>query len=69
MENEENLKGYTAEDLKGMCARGENLTDWSKVDADTLEGAEDDPASWDWSAARFVTPDKLNSSDPEPAHV
>jgi hypothetical protein len=38
--NEENIKRYTAEELQEMIRRGEDQTDWAKVDAMTEEEIE-----------------------------
>ncbi len=65
--SKENIVSYTIEEIEAMIARGEDKTDWARVDAMTDEDIEramrDDP-DWkdhmdiDWSKARMVIPDK-----------
>lgn len=65
--SKENIVRYTIEEIEAMIARGEDKTDWARVDAMTDEDIEramrDDP-DWkdfmdiDWSKARMVIPDK-----------
>ncbi|MBF0568546.1 MAG: hypothetical protein HQK95_06710 [Nitrospirae bacterium] len=40
MKKKENIVRYTAEELAAMCERGEDRTDWTKVDAMTEEELE-----------------------------
>jgi uncharacterized protein (DUF4415 family) len=50
MENEENIRRYTAAELEAMIARGEDRTDWAVVDGKTEEDLARDTASdpaWD----------------------
>lgn len=69
MSNKRNTGSYTAEQLEAMRARGESLTDWSRVGAlsdDELEQAiADDPdeagAEWDWTRAKLVVPARRQS--------
>lgn len=65
--SKENIVRYTAEEIREMVARGEDRTDWARVDALTDEDIEramrDDP-DWqdlmdiDWSKAVLVIPQK-----------
>jgi uncharacterized protein (DUF4415 family) len=65
--SKENIVRYTIEEIEAMSARGEDKTDWARVDAMTDEDIEramrDDP-DWkdfmdiDWSKATMVIPDK-----------
>jgi uncharacterized protein (DUF4415 family) len=65
--SKENIVSYTIEEIESMIARGEDKTDWARVDAMTDEDIEramrDDP-DWkdhmdiDWSKAKMVIPDK-----------
>ncbi|KQW28915.1 hypothetical protein ASE36_10540 [Rhizobium sp. Root274] len=65
--NKENIVRYTIKEIEEMIARGEDQTDWARVDAMTDEDIEramrDDP-DWqdfmdiDWSKAKMVIPDK-----------
>jgi uncharacterized protein (DUF4415 family) len=65
--NKENIVRYTIKEIEEMIARGEDQTDWARVDAMTDEDIEramrDDP-DWqdfmdiDWSKAVMVIPDK-----------
>lgn len=65
--NKENIVRYTAKEIEEMIARGEDKTDWARVDAMTDEDIEramrDDP-DWqdfmdiDWSKAVMVMPQK-----------
>ena len=72
MENERNIKRYTAAELEDMRTRGETFTDWARVDAKTEEELEHDIAAdpdWadvpeDWyktAVATMPTPQKLLS--------
>lgn len=62
MTKEENIKSYTAEEIRAMRARGESRTDWAKIDAKTEEEIETAIASdpeeadieWDWDNAQLV---------------
>ncbi len=63
--SEENIKRYTIEEIDEMIARGEDKTDWGRVEAMTDEDIEaaikDDPdwEEWkdiDWSKAVWVVP-------------
>jgi uncharacterized protein (DUF4415 family) len=64
MDNEEDIRRYTAEELRAMQARGEDLTDWARIDAMTEEDIEAAIASdpdeagleWDWDNAVLVIP-------------
>ncbi len=58
MRKNEHLKSYTAEALKMMRERGEDLTDWEKVDAAAPDDEEDEATSLDWSKARLVMPNR-----------
>jgi uncharacterized protein (DUF4415 family) len=57
-----NIVSYTAEELDAMCARGEDRTDWARVDAKTdAEIAADtasDPA-WDGVPEDWVNKGRL----------
>jgi uncharacterized protein (DUF4415 family) len=65
--SKENIVRYTIEEIEAMIARGEDKTDWARVDAMTDEEIEramrDDP-DWkdhmdiDWSKAKMVIPDR-----------
>ncbi len=65
--SKENIVRYTIEEIEAMIARGEDKTDWARVDAMTDEDIEramrDDP-DWkdfmdiDWSKAKMVIPDR-----------
>lgn len=62
--NDENIKRYTVAEIEAMIARGEDRTDWARVNAMTDEDLEaslaDDPdwVGWkvDWSKAVRVVP-------------
>lgn len=63
--NDENMKRYTVAEIEAMIARGEDRTDWARVEAMTDEDIEaaikDDPdwEEWqdvDWSKAVLVVP-------------
>lgn len=64
MANEENIKRYTLEEIRAMRERGEDQTDWAKVDTMTEEDIEAAIASdpdeagieWDWANAKIVMP-------------
>jgi uncharacterized protein (DUF4415 family) len=50
MANDENIVSYTAEEIAAMRARGEDLTDWARVDAKSDAEIAADTASdpsWD----------------------
>jgi uncharacterized protein (DUF4415 family) len=50
MASGEDIRSYTAEELRLMLERGEDLTDWARVDAKTEEELEADIASDpDWA--------------------
>jgi uncharacterized protein (DUF4415 family) len=59
------IKRYTAEELEEKISRGEDRTDWKKVDSLTDEDVErliaEDPderdIEWDWASARLVLPE------------
>lgn len=63
--NKEHIVRYSAEEIREKIARGEDRTDWARVDALTDEDIEramrDDP-DWadlidvDWSKAKIVIP-------------
>lgn len=65
--SKENIVRYTIKEIEEMIARGEDQTDWARIDAMTDEDIEramrDDP-DWqdfmdiDWSKAVMVIPDK-----------
>ncbi len=65
--NKENIVRYTIKEIEEMIARGEDQTDWARIDAMTDEDIEramrDDP-DWqdfmdiDWSKAVMVVPGK-----------
>ncbi len=65
--SKENIVRYTIKEIEEMIARGEDQTDWARLDAMTDEDIEramrDDP-DWqdftdiDWSKAVMVIPDK-----------
>ncbi len=65
MKNGENTKTYSLDELKAMKDRGEDLTDWPKVDSTTQEELErqiaEDPdeagIEWDWDNAQVVMPE------------
>jgi len=56
MKKDRHLKSYSAEELKQMRERGEDLTDWKRVDA---AAASDDAENTDldWSKAQIVMPE------------
>ncbi|NKN38444.1 BrnA antitoxin family protein [Agrobacterium sp. a22-2] len=65
--SKENIVRYTAEEIREMVARGEDRTDWARVDALTdadIERAMRDDPDWqdfmdiDWSKAVLVIPQK-----------
>ena len=45
MAKKENIVRYTAEEIDAMIARGEDRTDWARVEATTEEEIEADIAS------------------------
>ena len=65
MKKKEDIRTYTSEELAAMRERGEDRTDWKKIDSITDEELErliaDDPderdIEWDWSTARLVMPE------------
>jgi uncharacterized protein (DUF4415 family) len=66
VENENKIKQYSAEELQAMRRRGEDRTDWARVDAMTDEELErlvaEDPdeqdVEWDWDKAVVVMPER-----------
>ena len=58
MTKKERIVSYTAEELQAMRARGEDRTDWEKVDAlaKTEVHDDDEPIQLDWSKAKLVVP-------------
>ncbi|MDM7979897.1 MAG: BrnA antitoxin family protein [Rhizobium sp.] len=65
--SKENIVRYTIEEIEAMIARGEDKTDWARVDAMTdkdIERAMRDDPDWqdymdiDWSKAKMVIPDR-----------
>lgn len=64
MRKRDDTTAFTAEELEAMRARGEDRTDWSKVDTISEEGLEqaiaEDPdeagIDWDWTKAELVMP-------------
>lgn len=64
MRKDESLKSYTAEELKAMRRRGEDRTDWAKVDAMTeadleraiAEDEDERDLDPDWTRAELVLP-------------
>lgn len=56
MWRDENIVSYTADEIEEMIARGEDMTDWGRVDALTDEEIEasidfDDEGRFDWEKA------------------
>jgi uncharacterized protein (DUF4415 family) len=59
------MKRYTSEELAAMRQRGEDQTDWERVDSITDDEVErliaEDPderdIEWDWSSAHLVLPE------------
>jgi len=45
VEKAKDIRRYTADELRAMIARGEDRTDWARVDAKTEEELEQDIAS------------------------
>ncbi len=64
MRKGESTRTYTADDLKAMRRRGEDRTDWAKVDAMTeadleraiAEDEEERELEPDWTRAKLVMP-------------
>jgi uncharacterized protein (DUF4415 family) len=64
MRKGESMKRYTAEELKAMRRRGEDRTDWAKVDAMTeadleraiAEDEDERDLEPDWTRAELVMP-------------
>lgn len=65
--SKENIVRYTIEEIEAMIARGEDKTDWARVNAmsdEDIERAMRDDPDWkdfmdiDWSKATMVIPDK-----------
>ncbi len=55
--NNEQIVSYTSQQLRDMYARGENLTDWAKVDSIRNEDIDDSDLPEDfWENARVITP-------------
>lgn len=69
MTNGEDIRRYTAEELRAMKARGQDLTDWNKVDAmtqdelDHLISEDPDERTFepDWTRAELVVPEAKRS--------
>ena len=65
MANDEDIKRYTVEEIRAMRERGEDRTNWAKVDAMSEEEIEAAIASdpdevgieWDWDSAKLVMPE------------
>ena len=65
MANDEDIKRYTVEEIRAMRERGEDRTNWAKVDAMSEEEIEAAIASdpdeagieWDWDSAKIVMPE------------
>ena len=64
MRKDESIRSYTAEELKAMRRRGEDRTDWAKVDAMTeadleraiAEDEDERDLGPDWTRAELVMP-------------
>ncbi len=64
MRKDDSTRSYTAEELKAMRRRGEDRTDWAKVDAMTeadleraiAEDEDERDLEPDWTRAELVTP-------------
>jgi uncharacterized protein (DUF4415 family) len=64
MRKDESIRSYTAEELKAMRRRGEDRTDWAKVDAMTeadleqaiAEDEDERDLEPDWTRAELVLP-------------
>jgi uncharacterized protein (DUF4415 family) len=64
MRKDESIRSYTAEELKAMRRRGEDRTDWAKVDAMTeadleraiAEDEDERDLGPDWARAELVMP-------------
>ncbi len=61
MQNQEDIRRYTAEELDAMLRRGESQTDWAHVDALTEEELEasidhDEEGEFDWSTVQVGIP-------------
>ena len=69
MTEKEDIRSYTAEELRELAARGEDLTDWEKVDSLTEADLErliaEDPEERDfvpdWTQAKLVVPQAKQS--------
>ena len=69
MTKDEDTRTYTAEELRAMKARGEDRTDWEKVDAmteadlDRLIAGDPDERDFepDWTRAQLVLPEAKRS--------
>ena len=65
MANGEDIRRYTLEEIRAMRERGEDRTDWAKVDAMTEEDIEAAIASdpdeagieWDWGTVYVFMPE------------
>ena len=65
MANDEDIKRYTVEEIRAMRERGEDRTNWAKVDAMSEEEIEAAIASdpdeagieWDWDSEKLVMPE------------
>ncbi len=67
MQNQEDIRRYTAEELDAMLRRGESQTDWAHVDALTEEELEasidhDEEGEFDWSTVQVGIPVPSSSS-------
>ncbi len=58
MKKDEHLKSYSADELRQMRERGEDRTDWEKVDAAGSVNHDDTDANLDWSGAQIVMPER-----------
>lgn len=65
--SKEDIVRYTIEEIEAMIARGEDKTDWARVNAmndEDIERAMRDDPDWkdfmdiDWSKAKMVIPDR-----------
>lgn len=65
MAKEENIKRYSVEEIRAKRERGEDQTDWSKVDsmteAEIAAAIASDPEEagieWEWDKATLVMPE------------
>jgi uncharacterized protein (DUF4415 family) len=65
MQNGEDIKKYTVEEIRAMRRRGESRTNWQKIDTMTDEEIErlisEDPGEagieWAWDQARLALPE------------